>query len=255
MAALASHEDSVAKAFEGAFHAAVDGAQQATLAQLFTDASTMSFEGSTVKGRAAIVQKLCGLGLPPSGVTRRSTGLIAAPSCCGSGAIVVFCTGEWMNQQFQEVFHLVPQGAGSYYVHNMVFRLGMSNPWNVPGEAQDLAKGFLQHYYSKYDGGEQGRMALAPLYTASSTASFERERFVGQQKIMEKLLSLPPVHHDPNMAVDVQLIAGLDIVLIFLLGQQVIDGGNPLKFAQVFIIQKAVQSYVVGNQLFLLNYG
>jgi hypothetical protein len=44
-------------------------------------------------------------------------------------------------------------------------------------------------------------------------------------------------------------------VLIFLLGQQVIDGGNPLKFAQVFIIQKAAQSYVVGNQLFLLNYG
>lgn len=263
--AAESQAKAVASAFLQAYYQAVDSSNQAAVAALFRDASTMSFEGATLTGAAAIAQKLTGLGLPPNPM-RKVTATDAQTSCVGQGAIVVFATGEWMNQQYQEAFQLVPQGVGSYYIHNAVFRLSMANPWNVPADGVQLTKGFVEHWYRKYDGGA-ARMELQALYTPSSAVTIEGSECPWQvldeetkqpvNGIMQKLSKLPQVKHDPNMTVDVQLINGLELVLVFLSGQMIIEGSgeNKLKFSQLFILQKSGASYVVGNQVFRLNYG
>jgi len=246
--------EAVGKAFLEQFYNALDNNNAAVLGGLFQDSSTMSFEGETIKGVQAIGQKLTSLGLPPK-PERRITSVCGQNSCCGNGAIIVFVTGEWVKQQYSESFQLVPTGNNSYFIYNYVFRVGMTNNFNVPPEGAELIKSFMGHYYQQYDGGLETRRSLQALYGPTSVASFERDEFVGPESIMAKMQELPLVQHDPNMAVDVQLINGLDIVLIVLWGQMSIDGTNPMKFSQLFLIQKVNGSYIIGNQIFRLNYG
>mmetsp|Transcript_16223 Transcript_16223/g.31407 ORF Transcript_16223/g.31407 Transcript_16223/m.31407 type:complete len:250 (-) Transcript_16223:108-857(-) len=245
--------NSVANAFVQAFYQAVDSNQQ-QLGDFFQDVSTLSFEGETVNGKNAIVQKITGLGLPAN-VTRRITATDAQNSALGSGAILVFITGEWMGQQYQEAYQLVPNGPGGYYVHNWIFRLGMNNAFNVPGEAAELAKQFLNFYYSNFDGSPETRQQLANLYQQGSTLSFEGNAVTGQEAIMARIKELPPAQHDPNMSVDIQMINGTEILMLFLTGQESLDNANPIRFAQMFILQKSGASYIIGNQVFRLNYG
>uniref|UniRef100_A0A7S2S5S6 NTF2 domain-containing protein n=1 Tax=Mucochytrium quahogii TaxID=96639 RepID=A0A7S2S5S6_9STRA len=246
--------NTVGKAFLEAYYAALDK-NASNAGNFYQAASTLSFEGKTVNGQQAITQEFAGLGLPPN-AQRRITATDAQNSCCGNGALLIFCTGEWMGHQYQEVFQLVPTG-GSYYIHNCICRIGIntSNSFNVPAEAVELTKGFVQHYYSQYDGGLDSRAQLQSLYTNTSVVSIEGTTYTGTQNIMEKFKEMPIVQNDPNMLVDVHCVNGLDIVLIFLAGQLSIDGQNPMKFAQTFLIQKSGGSYIIGNQTFRLNYG
>jgi len=247
--------EQVAKAFVEAYYAALDKQDKAQLPNFFQDASTLSFEGEMLKGKTAISNKLTSLGLPAQ-VQRRVTATDAQKSVLGSNAVIVFITGEWMGQQYQEMYQLVPIGDGqNYYIHNCIFRFGQNNPFNVPSEAQELTKSFLQHYYRQYDGGPEARNSLMSLYTQNSIMNFEGVACFGQQKIMGKLLDSPQVQHDQNMAVDVQLVNGIEILLVFLTGQMSIDQTNPMKFSQMFLLQKSGGSYVIGNQIFRLNYG
>mmetsp|Transcript_2181 Transcript_2181/g.3631 ORF Transcript_2181/g.3631 Transcript_2181/m.3631 type:complete len:251 (-) Transcript_2181:47-799(-) len=249
-----SDPTTVAQAFVTAYNTALETANAQALSGFFQDASTMSFEGDTCKGKQAIVEKLSKLGLPADN-KRRVTSCDAQLSCCGNGSLIVFVTGEWMKQQYQEAFQLVPNG-NSFYAHNGIFRVGNNNQFNIPPEAQELTKSFIQFYYATYDKGPENRDPLRPLYTPNSLVDYEGTKCVGPDAIIEKLKSLPAVQHDLNNVVaDVQLVNGLEIVLVMLCGGMTIDGANPLKFSQCFVLQKNGGSYIVGNQVFRLNYG
>ncbi|GBG32946.1 Nuclear transport factor 2 [Hondaea fermentalgiana] len=245
--------NTVANAFVQAFYNSLDS-NRAQIGDYFKDVSTLSFEGDTVAGAAAIVQKVNSLGLPAN-ATRRVTATDAQESSLGSGAIVIFITGEWMGQQYQEAYQLVPNGNNGYYVHNWIIRIGMNNPFNVPDEASEVAKQFLQFYYTTYDGGPEKRQTLGNLYSPNSNFSFEGNPLKGRDAIMARIMELPPAQHDPNMSVDVQMINGTEIVMVFVTGQESLDNSNPIRFAQMFILQKQNASYIIGNQVFRLNYG
>jgi len=170
----------------------------------------------------------------------------------GQGAIVLFVTGEWGGQLYQETFQLVPTG-NSYYVHNGIFRVGNNNPFNSPPEATDVSKAFIQHYFTTYD---TNRENLASLYRNSSYLSHEGTECSGPQAIVARFNALPKVQHDGNsLTVDVQCVNGTQIVFMFISGQMSIDGANPLKFAQMFQLFQEGGGYFVGNQIFRLNYG
>ena len=268
--------NAIAKQFIEFYYKAIDSNDANTLAQVFRDESSLSFEGDRFVGRQPIVNKLTSLGLPVGQVLRRHTSIDAQFSCLGSGALVIMVLGEWMKQQYQEIFQLVPSqpNTGNYYIHNCITRITLANPFNVPPEASELAKGFIQHYYRLYDGGYAQRQQLHSMYTPTSVVDYEGNRLVGPQQIMEKFVGnaaeetpgLPLVYHDPSMSCDIQLIKGLDIVLIMLVGTVFVDNTlderigqmkheKPLKFAQMFLISKQGTSYIVGNQIFRLNYG
>lgn len=267
----------LAKQFVEFYYRALDNADANGLGGLYKDESTLSFEGETLRGRQAIVTKLTSLGLPIGQVSRRHTSIDAQFSCVGSGALVVLVLGEWMKQQYQELFQLVPSqpNSGNYYIHNCITRITLNNPFNVSSDAAELAKGFIQHYYRLYDGGYPQRQQLQSLYTPNSHVDYEGIRLVGPQQIMERFVGtpteestrLPLVHHDPSMSCDLHQINGLDIVLVLLVGTVFVDQSvdpqtgqvkheKPLKFAQTFLIMKqGGGQYVIGNQIFRFNYG
>jgi len=250
-----SQPTQVASQFLSAYYRALD-TNPASVGTFYQDVSTLSFQGESITGKDAIASKLAGLGVPPNS-PRRITATDAQESCVGNGAIVVFVTGEWAGQQYQEAFHLVPTSSGGFYVHNCIFRLasGGGNTFNVPAEAQELTKSFISHYYSQYDGSLETRRSLHALYTSNSNLSMEGQLFRGQEAIMGKLLESPLVQHDQNMLCDTHCVNNIEIVIFFLSGQMSIDGANPMKFAQFFQIQKQGASYIIGNQIFRLNYG
>ena len=240
----------MAKNFVGQFYAAFD-TNRASIVSLYQAGSSLSFEGDNTAGQA-IAQKLSSLQLPP-GSKHAITTTDAQPSCAGSGAVLVFVTGEFVGQKFQEVFQLVPQANG-YYVHNQIFRVGKTNPFNAPPTSGgDVAKAFLQHYYTMFDTNRDG---LVPLYRPQSLLTFEGQVKRGVQEIMAKLKELPKVAHDGNsFTVDSQAVNGQALILVFVTGQLTIDGQNPLKFTQTIILVQEGQGYYVGNDIFRLNYG
>lgn len=94
----------VCEQFVAAYYKMFDE-NRAQVAQFFNDQSTYSFEGSTIKGAQAIAQKLGSLQIP-MGAKRTVSTKDAQPSAVGSGAIVIFVTGEWAGQLYQETFQL-----------------------------------------------------------------------------------------------------------------------------------------------------
>ena len=179
------------------------------IAPLYRAQSILSFEGENTVGQQPIVQKLCQLQLP-AGQTHRVTTVDAQPSGAGSGALLVFVTGDLAGRKFQEVFQLVPAGAaGQYYIHNDIFRVTRQNAQNVPrdpAQAGQIAMQFVQHYFTTFDG---NRSLLQPLYRDSSVLTFEDRVFRGPREIMQKLQGLPRVTHDgASCTIDVQVSEG-----------------------------------------------
>ena len=255
------------------------------IAPLYRAQSILSFEGENTVGQQPIGQKLCQLQLP-AGQTHRVTTVDAQPSGAGSGALLVFVTGDLAGRKFQEVFQLVPAAAaGQYYIHNDIFRVTRQNAQNVPrdpAQAGQIAMQFVQHYFTTFDG---NRSLLQPLYRDSSVLTFEDRVFRGPRDIMQKLQGLPRVTHDgASCTIDVQVSEGwvsrtlidwlyltdLDgmcfifsqpvnataIILVFITGQLCIEANQPIKFTQVFLLmQEGGANYFVRNDIFRLNYG
>jgi hypothetical protein len=249
----------VGQQFVQAYYNAFDTNRQG-VASLFQAPSTMSFEGDNAVGPQAIVQKLVTIQLPP-GSRHAVTTTDAQPSGCGSGAILVFVTGDFVGGgqklKFQEVFQLVPSGgAGQYYIHNNIFRLGRNNPQNLPAatpQVGQVAMQFMAHYFQTFDG---NRAQLAALYRPASVLTFEAASFQGPQAIMAKLGALPQVTHDgASCTVDVQAVNGVAIILVFVTGQLKIDQNPPMKFVQTFLLMQEGAGYYVRNDIFRLNYG
>lgn len=96
------------------------------LAALYRDNSMLTFETSAIQGVAGITEKLTSL--PFEKVAHKVSTLDAQPSN-ESGGIMVMVTGallvdeEQRPMNYTQVFQLLPDGGGSYFVFNDLFRL------------------------------------------------------------------------------------------------------------------------------------
>ncbi len=245
--------EALSKNFVNQYYAAFDANRQ-QVGALYQAQSHLSFEGDNADGQMPIVQKIGALQLPP-GSKHVVKSTHAQPSGAGGNAVVVLVTGEYVGQLYQEVFQLVPTPTGSYYVHNHIFRVGKTNPYNTPAAGGgEVAKAFLQHYYTMFDTNRDG---LMPLYRANSVLTVSDQHKRGVQEIMAKLKELPKVSHDGNsFTVDSQSVNGNNILLVLVTGQLTIEGQmNPIKFTQLFQLMAEGSGYFVINDIFQFNYG
>ncbi|KAB8272123.1 hypothetical protein BDV30DRAFT_134855 [Aspergillus minisclerotigenes] len=96
------------------------------LSGLYRDQSMLTFETSSVQGVVNITEKLTSL--PFQKVVHQVSTLDAQPSN-EAGGILVMVTGALLvdDQQnpmnYTQTFQLLPDGAGSYFVFNDIFRL------------------------------------------------------------------------------------------------------------------------------------
>lgn len=116
-----------------------------------------------------------------------------------------------------------------------------------------VAKAFCDHYYTTFD---TNRQQLATLYQNNSLCTFESEKLQGQQRIVEKLGSLPfreCKHQIDTMDAQPSPAGG---IIVFVTGKLLTEGqSNPLKFSQMFHLSPVGGSFVVTNDVFRLNYG
>ncbi|GAD99155.1 nuclear transport factor 2 [Paecilomyces variotii No. 5] len=116
---------SIAQQFVDFYYKTFDE-NRAGLAALYRDQSMLTFETSSVQGTAGIVEKLTSL--PFQKVAHQLATLDAQPSS-ESGGILVMVTGallideEQKPMSYTQSFQLLPDGAGSYFVFNDIFRL------------------------------------------------------------------------------------------------------------------------------------
>ncbi|KAJ5141370.1 Nuclear transport factor NTF-2 [Penicillium atrosanguineum] len=115
---------SIAQQFVNFYYETFD-TNRAGLAPLYRDQSMLTFETSSVQGTAAIVEKLSSL--PFQQVRHKLATFDAQPS--SDNGIIVLATGallvdeEQQPMSYTQLFKLQPDGAGSYFVLNDVFRL------------------------------------------------------------------------------------------------------------------------------------
>ncbi|KAL8671435.1 MAG: hypothetical protein Q9168_004064 [Polycauliona sp. 1 TL-2023] len=99
---------------------------RSNLQALYRDQSMLTFESASVQGTSSIVQKL--VDLPFEKVKHQVQTLDAQPSSA-EGGIIVMVTGALMVDEeerpmnYTQVFQLLPDGAGSYFVFNDMFKL------------------------------------------------------------------------------------------------------------------------------------
>ncbi|KAL1848236.1 Nuclear transport factor 2 [Paecilomyces lecythidis] len=116
---------SIAQQFVDFYYKTFDE-NRAGLAALYRDHSMLTFETASVQGTAGIVEKLTSL--PFQKVVHQLATLDAQPSS-ESGGILVMVTGalliddEQKPMSYTQSFQLLPDGAGSYFVFNDIFRL------------------------------------------------------------------------------------------------------------------------------------
>ncbi|KAI5282343.1 Nuclear transport factor 2, partial [Ascosphaera aggregata] len=98
---------------------------RANLSGLYRNESMLTFETASQQGTEAILEKLTSL--PFSRVAHKVSTLDAQPT--QNGGILVLVTGallvdeEGRPMNYTQTFHLLPDGAGSYFVFNDIFRL------------------------------------------------------------------------------------------------------------------------------------
>ena len=113
----------------------------------------------------------------------------------------------------------------------------------------DIGTQFVQHFYQTFS---SDRTTLMQLFSDNSMLTFEGEQFMGQQSIYNKLTSFGKVSHNITTN-DVQPSIN-DGIVCFVSGDLTIDDGQPLKFSEVFHLQKGgAQGYYILNDLFRLN--
>merc|ERR1711924_35367 len=135
-----------------------------------------------------------------------------------------------------------------------------SNPGlTMAMDPKQIAQQFVAHYYNLFD---SDRTQLAPLYNEASTMQFEAsaaggDELKGQANIMGKLtnLTFTSVKHDlPTARLDVQTTKCGTGIIAVVTGALQADGGNPMNFAETFILHQAPggASWYIHNQVFRL---
>ncbi|KAJ5584510.1 uncharacterized protein N7459_004310 [Penicillium hispanicum] len=115
---------SIAQQFVQFYYETFDN-NRAGLTPLYRDQSMLTFETSSVQGAGSITEKLTSL--PFQQVRHQIATFDAQPS--SEGGIIVLVTGallvdeEQKPMNYTQCFKLQPDGAGSYFVLNDVFRL------------------------------------------------------------------------------------------------------------------------------------
>ncbi|KAI9044413.1 nuclear transport factor 2 family protein [Aspergillus affinis] len=115
----------IAQQFVQFYYQTFDSDRQ-TLAGLYRDQSMLTFETSSTQGVANILEKLTSL--PFQKVQHQIATFDAQPSN-EQGGILVMVTGallvdeEQKPMNYSQTFQLLPDGQGSYFVLNDVFRL------------------------------------------------------------------------------------------------------------------------------------
>ncbi|PLB52975.1 putative nuclear transport factor NTF-2 [Aspergillus steynii IBT 23096] len=119
----------IAQQFVQFYYQTFDSNRQ-TLAGLYRDHSMLTFETSSTQGVANILEKLTSL--PFQKVQHQIATFDAQPSN-EQGGILVMVTGallvdeEQKPMNYSQTFQLLPDGQGSYFVLNDVFRLVYSS--------------------------------------------------------------------------------------------------------------------------------
>ncbi|KAE8382532.1 hypothetical protein BDV26DRAFT_288336 [Aspergillus bertholletiae] len=115
----------VAKQFVDFYYQTFDN-QRENLAGLYRDNSMLTFETASVQGVSGIIEKLTSL--PFQKVAHQVNTFDPQPSN-EAGGILIMVTGallvdeEQKPMNYTQIFQILPDGAGSYYVFNDVFRL------------------------------------------------------------------------------------------------------------------------------------
>ncbi|KAG8525977.1 Nuclear transport factor 2 [Bacidia gigantensis] len=117
--------NSVATQFTQFYYQTFDAGRQ-NLAGLYRENSMLTFETNQVQGVASIIDKLTSL---PFKSTQHKIVTSDAQPSNDSGGILVMVTGQLViddsehPQNYAQTFQILPDGSGSYYVFNDVFRL------------------------------------------------------------------------------------------------------------------------------------
>ncbi|EME77444.1 uncharacterized protein MYCFIDRAFT_89255 [Pseudocercospora fijiensis CIRAD86] len=115
----------IAKQFVEFYYKAFDS-DRTSLASLYNEKSMLTFEASAHQGAQNIVQKL--IDLPFSKIEHQVATFDAQPSS-ESGGILVVVSGALLVEEerrpmsYVQTFQLLPNGSGSYFIFNDVFRL------------------------------------------------------------------------------------------------------------------------------------
>ncbi|TVY56629.1 Nuclear transport factor [Lachnellula suecica] len=96
------------------------------LAPLYRDNSMLTFESASVQGTAGIVEKLSAL---PFGKVKHQVSTLDAQPTGETNGILILVTGallvddEQRPMNYSQTFQLLPDGAGSFYIFNDIFKL------------------------------------------------------------------------------------------------------------------------------------
>jgi len=121
---MANFQD-IAKQFTEFYYNQFD-TNRTQLAPLYRDSSMLTFESASVMGVTSIIEKLTSL--PFEKVKHAVSTLDAQPSG-EHGGILILITGallvdeEQRPMNYSQAFQLMPDGAGSYFIFNDVFKL------------------------------------------------------------------------------------------------------------------------------------
>ncbi|KAJ8634174.1 hypothetical protein MRB53_027510 [Persea americana] len=117
--------DAVAKAFVEHYYSTFDS-NRGNLANLYQEASMLTFEGQKIQGSQSIVAKLTSL---PFHQCQHKISTVDCQPSGPAGGMLVFVSGnlqlagEQHALKFSQMFHLMPTPQGSFYVLNDIFRL------------------------------------------------------------------------------------------------------------------------------------
>lgn len=117
--------ENVAKQFVQFYYNQFDS-DRTQLAALYKDNSMLTFESAPCQGTASIIEKLSGL---PFGKIEHQVSTLDAQPANENGSIIVVVSGALLVEEerrpmsYVQTFQLNPDGAGSYYVFNDIFRL------------------------------------------------------------------------------------------------------------------------------------
>lgn len=127
MAANKEQAEQVGKAFITHYYTLFDNKdQRQNLASLYQDQSKMTYEGEFYEGAANIMNKLVN-GLKFQTVAHDVFNVDCQPSGCNG--VLVFVTGQLKVDgganalHYSQMFHLIPNEGGGFWVHNDQFRL------------------------------------------------------------------------------------------------------------------------------------
>eukprot|EP01101_Sappina_pedata_P012029 TRINITY_DN8191_c0_g1_i1.p2 TRINITY_DN8191_c0_g1~~TRINITY_DN8191_c0_g1_i1.p2 ORF type:complete len:138 (+),score=64.17 TRINITY_DN8191_c0_g1_i1:48-416(+) len=115
----------------------------------------------------------------------------------------------------------------------------------------EIAEAFVTHFYGVFD---SNRAQLTGLYRDESMLTFEGQNFLGAQSIVQKLSTLGEIRHAVSQK-DVQPTFG-GAIIVFVVGQLSIGGGNPLNFSEVFTLNPIpgqAGGFYVHNDIFRLS--